>query len=262
MTTKTSLFKFESIDQENGSCTVRFINPYGVIETGEKTLDDFKEIVNVPTGSFQLDGTPITVQREIITNDNPNEDLVYAYDIPMNNDGSYISGDDLVDYIAKQYPFYVFESKQARKNAPVRTDLNQLSAQEFNIELLPESVNLSLQQIKDQQLNFITVARDNELNQLTCQWDGDLWDARETDSTRITNVLTMIEQAQKINIPTPPAIDWRTYDNKDRSLSIPQLIQLGASMFLAQQTVWAKQAQLKNAIIAATTIEQAEAINW
>lgn len=262
MTTKISLFKFETIDQENGSCTVRFINPYGVIETGEKTLDDFKEIINVPTGSFELDGTPITVQREIITNDNPNEDLVYAYDIPINNDGNYISGDDLVDYIAKQYPFYVFESKQARKNAPVRTDLNQLSAQEFNIELLPQSVNLSLQQIKDQQLNFITVARDNELNRLTCQWDNDLWDARESDSTRVSNVLTMIQQAQTINIPTPSTISWRTYDNQDRVLTIEELIQLGASMFMAQQIVWGKQAALKNAIVAATTKEEVEAIVW
>jgi len=262
MTTKVSLFKFERIDQENGSCTVRFINPYGVIETGEKTLDDFKEIINVPTGSFELDGTPITVQREIITNDNPNEDLVYAYDIPINNDGTYITGDDLVDYIAKQYPFYVFDSKQKRKVAPKRTDLDQLSTQEFNIEINTQPTNLDLDQVKEQKMNLITAARDNELNQLTCQWDGDLWDARETDSTRITNVLTMIEQAQKINIPTPATIDWRTYDNKDRSLTITQMIQLGASMFLSQQIVWGKQAQLKNMVAAATTIEQVEAINW
>lgn len=262
MTTKTSLFKFESIDQENGSCTVRFINPYGVIETGEKTLDDFKQIVNVPTGSFELDGTPVTVQREVITNDNPNEDLVYAYDIPINDDGSYISGNDLIDYIAKQYPFSVFEFKQKRKIAPKRTDLDQLSAQEFNIELISRPINQDLQTVKDQRMNLITAARDNELNQLTCQWDNDLWDAREIDSTRITNVLTMIEQAQKINISTPLTVNWRTYDNKDRSLSIPQLIQLGASMFLAQQIVWEKQTQLKNAITDATTIEQVEDIIW
>ena len=120
----------------------------------------------------------------------------------------------------------------------------------------------TLEELKNNKMQYVTQQRDEALNTLTSQWDDDLWDARETDSTRITNVLTMIEQAQKINIPTPSTIDWRTYDNKDRSLTVPELIQLAASMFLAQQTIWAKQAQLKNAVTAATTIEEVEAITW
>jgi hypothetical protein len=37
---------------------------------------------------------------------------------------------------------------------------------------------------------------------------------------------------------------------------------MGAAVFLAQQTVWGKQAQLKNAIEAATTVEELDGINW
>ncbi len=120
----------------------------------------------------------------------------------------------------------------------------------------------TLQEIKQNKIDQITDDRNRELNSLTCQWDGDMWDARETDSTRITNVLTMLEQAQKINMPTPTTIDWRTYDDQDRTLSIPELIQLAASMFMQQQIVWAKQAQLKNQIMAATSKEEVISINW
>ena len=122
--------------------------------------------------------------------------------------------------------------------------------------------SFSLEELKASKLNEITNARTNELNQLTCEWGNDTWDARETDSTRVTNVLTMIEQAQKINIPTPPTVDWRTYDDQDRTLTVTELIQLAASMFMQQQIVWAKQANLKNQVLAATTEEEINQINW
>jgi len=93
-------------------------------------------------------------------------------------------------------------------------------------------------------------------------WNNDQWDARETDSTRIANVLTMIEQAANLGIPTPSTVDWRTYDDQNRTLSIPELTQLGASMFQAQQIVWVKQATLKDQVQAATTVEEVNSINW
>ena len=115
---------------------------------------------------------------------------------------------------------------------------------------------------KQNRLVYITESRDSELRQLTCEWDNDQWDARETDSMRIANVLTMIEQANNQGIPTPSTVNWRTFDDQTRTLTVPELIQLGASMFQAQQVVWYKQAMLKDMVLAATTVQEVNAITW
>jgi len=119
-----------------------------------------------------------------------------------------------------------------------------------------------LNNAKQTRLTYISESRDSELRQLTCEWDNDQWDARETDSTRIANVLTMIEQASNQGIPTPTTVDWRTFDDQTRTLTVPELIQLGASMFQAQQVIWYKQAMLKDMILAATTVQEVNAITW
>lgn len=116
--------------------------------------------------------------------------------------------------------------------------------------------------IKDSKMLRITKARNEALKNLTATWDGDTWDANEETSNRIANALSMVREAGALGIPTPPAIPWRTYDNKDRTLTIAELTQMGAAVFLAQQEVWAKQAQLKNAIDAATTEAEVNAIEW
>jgi hypothetical protein len=108
----------------------------------------------------------------------------------------------------------------------------------------------------------ITVARNAALSSLTATWGGDTWDADEATSARIANALSMVREAAAIGIPTPPSIPWRTADNKDRTLTIAELTQMGAAVFQAQQVMWAKQAQLKNAIDAATTIEAVQAVQW
>lgn len=116
--------------------------------------------------------------------------------------------------------------------------------------------------IKDSKMLRITWARNEALKNLTAIWDGDTWDANEETSNRIANALSMVREAGSLGIPTPSAIPWRTYDNKDRILTIAELTQMGAAVFLAQQMVWAKQAQLKNAIEAATTEAEVNAIEW
>lgn len=126
----------------------------------------------------------------------------------------------------------------------------------------PEELQAELVSAKNERLSYITQCRDNDFNSLTTNWDNDTWDARETDSTRIANVLTMIEQANKQGIPTPPTIDWRTYDDQSRTLTIAELTQLGASMFQSQQIIWYKQATLKDQILAATTVAQVNAVVW
>lgn len=126
----------------------------------------------------------------------------------------------------------------------------------------PEELEAELSAAKNERLSYITQCREDSFNVLTANWDNDTWDARETDSTRVANVLTMIEQANQQGIPTPPAIDWRTYDDQSRTLTVAQLTQLGASMFQAQQVIWYKQAMLKDQVLAATTIAEVNSITW
>jgi hypothetical protein len=126
----------------------------------------------------------------------------------------------------------------------------------------PEELQAELTSAKNERLTYITQCRDDDFNSLTTVWNNHTWDARETDSTRIANVLTMIEQANQQGIPTPPNVDWRTYDDQSRTLTVAELTQLGASMFQAQQVIWYKQAMLKDQILAATTIDEVNSITW
>lgn len=148
-------------------------------------------------------------------------------------------------------------------NPPSITSEQVLEWNSLNLEWIVRSVTeQEINNLKQLRLNYITESRDLQLNSLTCQWDNNVWDARETDSTRIANVLTMIEQANNQGIPTPTTVNWRTFDDQTRSLSIPELIQLGASMFQAQQVIWYKQAMLKDQILAATTVSEIKSITW
>lgn len=112
------------------------------------------------------------------------------------------------------------------------------------------------------QASKITASRNLALQELTADWGGDRWDADEATSARIANALSMVREAAALGIPVPPAIPWRTADNKDRTLTIAELTQMGAAVFLAQQTVWAKQAQLKNAIASAANEAAVKAVRW
>lgn len=123
-------------------------------------------------------------------------------------------------------------------------------------------IDSDLQDLKASKLQYITIMRNAALASLYADWNNDRWDADEGTSTRIANVLTMIEQANASGIPTPSSIPWRTYDNQDRYLTVSQMIQLGAAIFSAQQVVWNKQATLKNQITSATTISEVNSITW
>ena len=141
-------------------------------------------------------------------------------------------------------------------------DGNGAETLEWNDEEAPPTDSELLAASKIIHGNKITAARNAALRELKATWDGDTWDANEETSNRVASALSMVREAGSLGIPTPPAIPWRTYDNKDRILTIAELTQMGASVFLAQQMVWGKQAQLKNAIEAATTKEELEQIEW
>jgi hypothetical protein len=120
----------------------------------------------------------------------------------------------------------------------------------------------TLEQAQRAQLDLITVSRNAAMAALVTSWDGDMWDANEETSNRIANIFSMIREAESQNIPTPGEIPWRTADNKSRVLTLPELTGMGQAVFLAQQAVWAKNAMLKDAIVAADTIAEVEAIVW
>lgn len=120
----------------------------------------------------------------------------------------------------------------------------------------------TLAEAKERARARITDARNRALTTLAATFSGNEWDADELTSTRIANALTMIREAGAIGIPTPTEIAWRTADNRDRTLSLVELTQLGATIFLAQQQVWGNQAALKNQIDAARTEAEVDAIVW
>jgi hypothetical protein len=116
--------------------------------------------------------------------------------------------------------------------------------------------------VKGFQSGAITSSRNTALQGLTADWGGDKWDADEATSARIANALFMVKEAAAVGIPAPTSIPWRTADNKDRTLTIAELTQMGAAVFIAQQGVWAKQAQLKNAVAAAPNEAAVKAVRW
>ena len=120
----------------------------------------------------------------------------------------------------------------------------------------------SLEDAQRARLDLITTARTQALASLVVPWDGDEWDANEETSNRIANALSMIREAESQNIPVPGSIAWRTADNQTRVLTLPELTAMGASVFGAQQMVWGRNASLKDAILAATTVAEVEAIVW
>jgi hypothetical protein len=115
---------------------------------------------------------------------------------------------------------------------------------------------------KEERLREMTNARNADLASLIVAWGGDQWDANEETSNRIANALSMIREAEAQGIPAPGEIAWRTADNQTRVLSLPALTGMGAAVFMAQQAVWTKNAQLKDAILAATTLEDVDAVEW
>lgn len=120
----------------------------------------------------------------------------------------------------------------------------------------------ALETAKRERFDEITGARNAALKSLTASWGGDEWDADEATSNRIASALSMIREASALGIPASPSIPWRTADNKDRTLTIAELTQMGAAVFLAQQMIWARQSQLKNTIAAASSAAEVRGVAW
>ena len=133
---KEALFKIERIDEIQGQVVVKFINKYGDIHTNKKTLEDFYVTEVYETGSFFANGAPILEERQVLNNNNPNEDIIYALNIPLDSEGKFVDEDELLKHIANHYPDNEFELNYKRKNAVSRSSsLSHLEGKDFFIEL-------------------------------------------------------------------------------------------------------------------------------
>lgn len=137
--TVNTLFKIESIDQENGQIVIRFINPYGVIETGQKTYEDFEVTEQVYTGEKDSDGNRITKPHTYMSDPNPNRDIILNYDIPLYDDKTFYNKNDLLEWIAKLYPASTFEDMNTRNSANPISELDDLVGSEHNINVVYET---------------------------------------------------------------------------------------------------------------------------
>lgn len=110
--TKKSIFIIENINQEKGTCTVRFINPFGPIERGILKKEEIDPSV-----------------------ENPNHDIVYVYTLPLDDEGQYYPVDALIKHFAAQYPHSEFEVMNMRMKAKKRTDYDKVLNERFDVNL-------------------------------------------------------------------------------------------------------------------------------
>lgn len=132
---KTALFKIENIDLNNGNVTVRFINKYGPIYTNEKTIEDFMIEVEVPGDTFTQEGVNIPKKEKVLITNNPNDDLVYSVDIPLDQDNKYVPEEQLLQTISMLYPTDQFELYLKKKTAIKNELLENMVGVEYEITI-------------------------------------------------------------------------------------------------------------------------------
>lgn len=127
--------KIEDINEEEGTVVVRFINPYGVIETGEKTMEDFRHVSVQPTGNFDDKGQPLTFE-EVWYDENPNADIVFNYDIPLDENGDMYNKQQFLDWIILQFPHDMVVKKDVRRRNPIDPQLVAMVGEEVEGRLI------------------------------------------------------------------------------------------------------------------------------
>lgn len=105
----------------------------------------------------------------------------------------------------------------------------------------------------------VKTGRDAELYD-SFVWDGSRFDSDQVSQTRIQGAvqLATIALSQGQNI----SIDWTLYDNTTRTLSATDFVQLGVALGTFVTTLFAAGVTLRDQIVAATTVQQVDAIKW
>jgi hypothetical protein len=138
-----ALFSIQNVDLDNGQVEVRFINKYGPIYTKQKTIQDFMVEVEVPGENIDKNGQQIPKKEKVLTTQNPNDDLIYSIDIPIDENNNYVSEDELIRRISLLYPNDQFEAYLKKKTVVKNNQLKTLIGKNYEVTISP-SENESL----------------------------------------------------------------------------------------------------------------------
>lgn len=139
-------FKVLEVDENLGRVTVEYINLEGLLEKTGKTIEDFKIPIEITTGDFNDDGTPV---KKVIYNypDNINNNIILTLEIPFNKDGTFYNGSQLLKYITAKYPFETFlETNKKIKTKVPHSVRKMLVDKTFTEEISEENKDLELLQ--------------------------------------------------------------------------------------------------------------------
>lgn len=163
-------YKIERFLKEDGMIEVRYINPHGEISTGEKTLEDFIDIIEHPTGDYDTDGNKI-MKRIRVPQDNPNDDRIVALRLTIDIEtGDFITGENLHQTIAMtgQSIFDDFHFKTCCKKTSNKNDIERLVGKTFETSFAPSAPTnpkIKKQTIADIQMDFAKqYAEENNLD--------------------------------------------------------------------------------------------------
>lgn len=137
-------FKFESIDIEKKSIVVRFINPYGPIESGKTTIEELTTHHEIPTGDFYGNGTPI-MEKFTTQPDNPNEDIIWNYDIPIDENGNLFDKQKMIDFLSNQNYHNLFDQYKIKQESNIDDELINSINEIIHIEI-PEPVSSNIEE--------------------------------------------------------------------------------------------------------------------
>jgi len=147
---KVALFSIQSVDLDGGQVEVRFINKHGPIHTKQKTIEDFMVEVEVPGEDIDKNGQKIPKKEKVLTTQNPNDDLIYSVDIPIDENNNFVSEDELIRRISLLYPDDQFETYLKKKTVVKNPQLKTLAGKNYEVTIEPiENESLGMEGYTD-----------------------------------------------------------------------------------------------------------------
>lgn len=138
---------------------------------------------------------------------------------------------------------------------PVQKPPRPSSHHIFNYTIKQWEDPRTLQDFKDTQWNLIKQAR-SQAEYAGFTWDGSTFDSDALSQNRITGAVTLAQ------LSTSFTIDWILADNTVRTLNQISMLQVGATLGQHVAAVFTNGVLRREAIEAATTPEEVEAVVW
>lgn len=115
----------------------------------------------------------------------------------------------------------------------------------------------TLEFARKKKLAEINTTRTNKLDQ-PVSFGGYLWSASPVAVLNLTQVMGLINSGETV----PAKFTWRTIDNQNVPATAANLIALNKAIFTHTYTVYKQSWNLKDQVLAATTVAEIEAIVW